>query len=296
MINFEENKIEFNVETLDKFLLLSSGALYLLFNIFCYKLKYKTVPNLENLKTLLSLKEFTLKTYLEEILNGVPDFDDLKIYSDSLKEYSSKPLKPLGGKIKNPNKISVTKSNISKKLRHLVVEPYIEELIKRGYGKFVHSKFKANLIFALMKVVSQYKEILSPKDVLAILLQALDNEYLKSIGKTTDVHLIFLNKKTNGMVEKYLRDNNILHEYKHVFPVMNNFGEVQDELEYGRFELVGEKYLFFPPKNKDAMYFKILKEVENRLEGKIDSQYDDLFNGNLLKPEELWRIGNRSKT
>jgi hypothetical protein len=292
MINFKENKIEFDIEIFQKLLYLSPNSLSFLFKILNFRIEQGKLPRWEDLTILFSIKEFALKTSLEEILNLMPDFEELKIYSSFLEEYISKPFKPLGGEIEQPNKISITKSNISKKLRHLVVEPYIEELIKRGYGKFIHSKFKANLIFALMQVVSQYKEVLSPKDVLAILLSALDNEYFKSIGKTTDVYLIFLNKKTS-LVEKYLRENKILEQSKENIPVINFFGEKQDISEYGYFDILNNKYIFIPPKNKNAMYFKILKEVENRLVGIKDINFNDLFNEDLLKPEESWRIGNR---
>jgi hypothetical protein len=184
-------------------------------------------------------------------------------------------------------KISETKRRINKKIRENIIQPYLLELRNRGLEGLVYKDFNKKLYSELNHVVAQYRDRLSPKDILNIMIMALDDEYLRSIGKSTSLYSIFFNKYFS-LVERYV----ISKAKPKMYFIRDINGVVQDLEEYGYFIVENNRLVHVPPTKKSAMYYKISVEVENRLSGITNSEFDYLFINNMLKPEELWRIGS----
>jgi len=184
-------------------------------------------------------------------------------------------------------KISETKLRINKKIRESIIQPYLLELRNRGLEGLIYKDFNKKLYSELNHVVSQYKDRLSPKDILNIMIMALDDRYLRSIGKSTSLYSIFFNRQIS-LVERYV----ISKTQPKMYFIKDNMGVVQDLEEYGYFIVENDRIVHTPPTKKSAMYYKISTEVENRLSGIANSEFDYLFVNNMLKPEELWRIGS----
>jgi len=170
-----------------------------------------------------------------------------------------------------------------------ILYPYYEELDKRGLKVIVTPEFRRQSYVTTLQVKKQYGSKLTPKDILNILLLALDNEYLKSIGKTTSLKIIFFSGA--NLVEKYLRDNPKEQHY----PVLDNFKAKMDMEKYGYFVKRGEEYKFIPPEDKEALYYKIRDEIKNRVNATYSSSMDLYFNGLMLKEEYKWLAGFTGK-
>jgi len=311
-ITIDDNCVSFSKEFFAKITTeCSPGAIFVLLKAIDLYINTNNLPKTPALRRACGFSEPTFKLYLNEIRklgfvniqavsNTEGGYTQILSFFPKEERVSTNMKLGAGEVVLNTvgDKISQTKQRINTKIRTMILEPYIAELIKRGMGGLIYKDFRTKLFRELVHVVSQYKESLSPNDILSIMISALDNKYLQSIGRTTSMNLIFFNK-TTSLVERYIAENKVrktVGKYSipaNAFVVVNNSGEEQNPEEYGYFVKIFDTFTHVAPKNVDAMFFKISREAENRVQEKPrDKTLDYLFDNNILKEEETWRVGS----
>jgi len=289
---------------------LSAGALFVLMSALRYYMENLTPIDTASLRQLTGFSKDTFRMYLSELMNkGFIEYRKKSLESGGYKNHiafvfkdteTNAPTYGLLGDLGNGDtinknetgqKISATKRRVNKKIKEEVIEPYIEELLKRDMEMIIHGSFRKDIFRDLYSILPKFRDTLSPKDILNILILALDNSFLKSIGKQTSLDLIFLNPKTS-LVTKYVTEvKNIEKKFK----VIDSSKQEQDEKEFGYFIIQGGKYVHIPPTNMTAKFYKISEEVEKRINGEINKEFDEYFDGISLKQEYNYMIGNNGK-
>ncbi len=177
---------------------------------------------------------------------------------------------------------SEKKDNVIALIKNKIAIPYYDELKKRKLAKILTQNFRRKFFTALKKVRREYQYRLSPKDVLNILILALDDPFLYKIDKRFDINLIFFSKYTTTLLSKYEKNKEIA--------VVNHNGKEVKKSEFGYFILKKGKKVYVKPENKNAFYYKILEEIRNRLKGENNNIFDKYFDGCSLKKEYKWMV------
>lgn len=195
----------------------------------------------------------------------------------------------------SPSKRARDNKKAMLKIRDEVVTPYYKALHERGLDAIKTETFRKTLFGKIRKIVRIYRNRLSLKDILAIMITALDDPYFVQNGSQTNLDMIFIYNKT--LVVKYLTKG-VKNENDYFLPnncyfVVDAKGNVLDPIQYGYFEKEGDDYFHIPPEDiENSIYGKINKEISNRIEGKSDKKYDKYFKNGMLKSEYGYLSGN----
>lgn len=292
---------------------LSSGAKSLILSALSYYINYHKAIDTTTLRKISKLGKDTFRIYLSELISlGFIELykkarevggykNHIAFVLEDVEEDSPTRIGLLGkigdgerlDRTEIGRKISETKRRTNRIIKEIIIEPYIAELYSRGLDSLVYKDYRRVLFAELNHAVAQYRDKLSPQDILNILIMALDNEYFINIGKLNSVDLIFFNRRTS-IVGKYIIEKKKINSV--IFDIVNVNKEKQSDEEFGHFVKKDTKFIHIPPTKKGAIYYIMGDEMERRLMGKSPNlKHDKYFNNKVLKPEYNYMIGSVGK-
>lgn len=280
--------ITLNEKLICKFKNLSSGESEVILKSLYHFACTQSFASISDLESVTNVSKKILFRYLNSLKDkyqfGRPQDGGLPIDAKDLEDKYNKFLEL--GKTQNYVK---TKRKSSKRIKDeeinkFILRPYFRELRKKGLTS-INGKYRGICRNVIRKVKKEFPQ-LSNEDIKNIAIRGLNNPYLKKVGKTTNLKAVFFSGA--NLVEKYIQNKKskrliINHKKQKVNPKM-----------FGYFVKKEDKYEHIPPKNENAPYYIIKKELENRmLHNKYNHKLDKYFDKEDLKDEYKWMIGEK---
>lgn len=271
---------------------INSGESEIILKSLYLYLSNNKLVTVKELKEYLSVSEKMIYSYINGIKSkfnfGKPSNGKIPINIKNIKKSKKEFIKM--GKKENyiKEKKRTKRQKKTKILADEILEPYYKELRKRGLGGVITDKYRKINVGIMRKVKKEYKN-LSNQDILNTLKMALDDDYLQKTDNSTSLKVIFFSGV--NMVEKYLKHKE--NKYK----IINAEDKPVKESMFGYFLKKDNTFNHIAPKNKNAPYYKIKKELKNRMLNNVkNDNLSKYFDNNNLKDKYKWMIGETGKS